>query len=32
VHPLGDEDLTKTDLYRTFAADLAAALGRPLAP
>jgi hypothetical protein len=32
VHPLGDEDLTKSDPYRTFAADLAAALGRPLAP
>jgi hypothetical protein len=32
VHPLGDEDLTKSDPYRTFAADLAAALGRNLAP
>jgi len=28
VHPIGDEDLTKTDSYRTFAADLAVALGR----
>jgi len=28
VHPLGDEDLTKTDPYRTFAADLAVALGQ----
>jgi hypothetical protein len=32
VHPLGDEDLTKTDPYRTFAADLAAALGQHVAP
>jgi len=31
VHPLGDEDLTKTDPYRTFAADLAVALGRHVA-
>ncbi|HJZ91887.1 MAG TPA: hypothetical protein VKE40_13525 [Gemmataceae bacterium] len=31
VHPLTDEDLTKTDPYRTFAADLAAALGRQFA-
>lgn len=30
VHPLGDEDLTKSDPYRTLAADLAAALGRHL--
>ena len=28
VHPIGDEDLTKSDPYRTFAADLAVALGR----
>lgn len=26
VHPIGDEDLTKNDPYRTFAADLAGAL------
>jgi hypothetical protein len=26
VHPIGDEDLTKNDAYRTFAADLAGAL------
>jgi hypothetical protein len=32
VHPLGDEDLTKSDPYRTFAADLARALGRHLVP
>jgi hypothetical protein len=32
VHPIGDEDLTKNDPYRTLAADLAAALGRQLAP
>ena len=31
VHPLGDEDLTKSDPYRTLAADLATALGRHLA-
>ena len=31
VHPTGDEDLTKSDPYRTFAADLAVALGRPFA-
>jgi hypothetical protein len=31
VHALGDEDLTKSDPYRTFAADLAVALGRPFA-
>jgi len=31
VHPLGDEDLTKIDPYRTFAADLAVALGRHIA-
>jgi len=31
VHSLADEDLTKTDPYRTFAADLAAALGRQFA-
>ncbi|HVK11877.1 MAG TPA: hypothetical protein VM597_24100 [Gemmataceae bacterium] len=28
VHPLGEDDLNKSDPYRTFAADLAAALGR----
>lgn len=28
VHPIGDEDLTQNDPYRTFAADLAQALGR----
>jgi hypothetical protein len=32
VHPIGDEDLTKNDPYRTLAADLAASLGRHLAP
>lgn len=32
VHPIGDEDLTKSDPYRTFAADLAVALGRQFAP
>ena len=32
VHPLGDDDLTKNDPYRTLAADLAAALGRQLTP
>jgi hypothetical protein len=31
VHPIGDEDLTKSDPYRTFAADLAATLGRQFA-
>ncbi len=31
VHPIGDEDLTKNDPYRTFAADLAATLGRQFA-
>lgn len=31
VHPIGDEDLTKNDPYRTFAADLASALGQNLA-
>ncbi|HKB02144.1 MAG TPA: hypothetical protein VKD90_07990 [Gemmataceae bacterium] len=31
VHPIGDEDLTKSDPYRNFAADLAVALGRPFA-
>jgi hypothetical protein len=31
VHSLGDEDLTKTDPYRTFAADLAVALGQHVA-
>jgi hypothetical protein len=31
VHSLADEDLTKADPYRTFAADLAAALGRQFA-
>jgi hypothetical protein len=31
VHALGDEDLTKSDPYRTFAADLAVALGRHIA-
>jgi hypothetical protein len=31
VHPIGDEDLTKNDPYRTFAAELAGALGRQLA-
>jgi hypothetical protein len=31
VHPLGDEDLTKNDAYRTFAADLPATLGRQFA-
>jgi hypothetical protein len=30
VHPIGDEDLTKNDPYRTLAADLASALGRHL--
>jgi hypothetical protein len=28
VHPLGEDDLNKSDPYRTFAADLAAALGQ----
>lgn len=28
LHPVGDEDLTKSDPYRTFAADLAVAVGR----
>lgn len=32
VHPLGDDDLTKNDPYRTLAADLAGGLGRQLAP
>lgn len=32
VHPLGDEELTRNDPYRTFAAELAGALGRPLSP
>lgn len=32
VHPIGDEDLTKNDPYRTLAADLAETLGRQLAP
>jgi hypothetical protein len=32
VHPIGDDDLTKNDPYRTLAADLAATLGRQLAP
>ncbi|HEX3152699.1 MAG TPA: hypothetical protein VHR66_31795 [Gemmataceae bacterium] len=32
VHPIGDEDLTKNDPYRTLATDLAASLGRQLAP
>jgi hypothetical protein len=32
VHPIGDEDLTKNDPYRTLAADLAASLGRHLSP
>lgn len=31
VHPIGDEDLTKNDPYRTFAADLAATLGQQFA-
>jgi len=31
VHAIGDEDLTKSDPYRTFAADLAVALGRHVA-
>jgi hypothetical protein len=31
VHTIGDEDLTKSDPYRTFAADLAVALGRHVA-
>lgn len=31
VHPISDEDLTKSDPYRTFAADLAVALGRQFA-
>jgi hypothetical protein len=30
VHPLGDDDLTRNDPYRTLAADLADALGRAL--
>jgi hypothetical protein len=30
VHPIGDEDLTRNDPYRTLAADLAASLGRQL--
>jgi hypothetical protein len=30
VHPLGDDDLTRNDPYRTLAADLAGALGRAL--
>jgi hypothetical protein len=32
VHPIGDEDLTRNDPYRTLAADLAGTLGRHLAP
>ena len=32
VHPIGDEDLTRNDPYRTLAADLAGTLGRQLAP
>lgn len=32
VHPVDDEDLTKNDPYRTFAADLAVTLGRQLQP
>ena len=32
VHPIGDEDLTKNDPYRTLATDLAGTLGRQLAP
>jgi len=32
VHPIGDEDLTKNDPYRTLATDLAATLGRHLTP
>lgn len=32
VHPLDDEDLTKNDPYRTFAADLAVTLGRHVQP
>lgn len=32
VHPVGDDDSTKNDSYRIFAAELAGVLGRQLAP